>query len=65
MNEEQRLEYEAWKSVARCWPGDINDQKFNNVLKAIRVWGERLSALRRTQPSETVDRARLMVESRL
>ena len=45
-----KTEWEAWQAVVKKWPGDINDAKFNKLVSALLLWGERLAALRVSQP---------------
>ena len=39
-------EWKAWQEIVKLWPGDINDKKFNELVKAINAWGEELALLR-------------------
>src|SRR4051812_45094193 len=56
------VEAEARQRVVAEWravfPGaDLNDAKFDPLIKAIELWGEHLVALRAAQDQEVVDRA--------
>lgn len=56
------VEAEAWQRVVAEWravfPGvDLNDAKFNPLVKAIELWGEQLVALRSTQEPAVIDGA--------
>ena len=53
------VEWDAWQRVVRHWhehTGDINDD--NELVNAIKAWGEELVALRLTQTPEVRERAR-------
>lgn len=57
LGKETREEWETWQSVVHEWPGGaINDKRNDRVVAAIRLWGEKLVALRLTQ----TDTARLV-----
>ena len=52
-------EYEAWQQVVAEWrkhPSlaelNMNDPSFNPLIRAIELWGERLTALRLQQTSD-------------
>jgi hypothetical protein len=53
-------EYAAWQAVVmecRRLGIDMNEPKYNRLIKAVCVWGERLHALRANQREDQVDRA--------
>ena len=51
-------EWEAWRDVVKLWPGDMNESKWNPLVRAIERWGEILVELRMTQTSEIVNDAK-------
>ena len=58
--EEMHNEYDAWQNVvAECQRLgiDMNQEKYNRLIKSICVWGERLHALRATQRADQVQAA--------
>jgi len=57
MNALMHQEWEAWQTVVKDWPGDINDPRFNRVVKAIQLWGEHLASLRVAQPPGVREKA--------
>lgn len=55
------VEYSAWQRIVRHWhehTGDINAD--NELVNAIKAWGEELVAMRVTQTPEVRERARQM-----
>ncbi len=57
---EMSSEGSAWQAVVAEFKGlgmDINDRRYNKLVDMLRLWGERLAALRRTQDAETVQKA--------
>lgn len=58
---EMHAEYESWQNVVkecRRLGIDMNQPKYNRLIRAIAVWGESLSALRMTQPEQSVAAAK-------
>lgn len=62
MTEETDSEWEAWqlfvKEFRRC-VGDLNDDRYNGMVCALRLWGEELVQLRSTQPRSLCEKARM------
>lgn len=59
--EAQEKEHEAWRVAMDEWraafpDADPNDKQYDPLIKAIELWGERLVALRITDP-DTITRA--------
>ncbi len=52
-----RLIMKAWEEARRLSRGDPNDPKNIKLFSAIRLWGERLHALRASQDRHTVSHA--------
>jgi hypothetical protein len=63
LRESMRQEWEAWQTVVREWPGDINDPRYTRVVKAIQRWGEWLVLLRVEQEPEIRQQAMKMAEA--
>lgn len=62
MDREMKEEWEAWGLVVRDWAGDINSKKNQPVFDSIKLWGEKLAALRCNQSDEVRTRALKMAE---
>lgn len=59
-------EFEAWKQVVKQFRAlgfDINDARFNPLVKAVHAWGEELVSLRVKQSEEL--RARALSQARV
>jgi hypothetical protein len=63
LREPMRQEWEAWQTVVREWPGDINDPRYTRLVKAIQRWGEWLALLRVEQSPEIRQQAIRMAEA--
>ncbi len=53
-------EWSAWQAVVKEFRGivgDINDKKYDPLVKLLRLWGERLAVFRRSQTVEQVKMA--------
>jgi hypothetical protein len=57
------LEWKAWHTVVKEWPGDINEPRYTRLVKAIQRWGEWLALLRVEQDSHTRQHALTMAEA--
>lgn len=58
-----QTEWEAWQAIVRELRSrqiEVNDQGNEPLVNALRVWGERLHALRAEQDPEVVARALAM-----
>lgn len=54
-------EWEAWQDVGRDFKaavGNMNDPKYERLIRGIVVWAEELHLLRSMQPDTVCDRAR-------
>jgi hypothetical protein len=57
---QMNAEWQAWQVVVERFKQhniDMNEPKYNQLIRAIELWGEELALLRRDQPLETVNRA--------
>jgi hypothetical protein len=62
-NSAMNQEYEAWQNIMKEFKRldiDMNKPKYNRLIKAICVWGERLHELRSGQTPEQVQKALAM-----
>jgi len=53
-------EWQAWQGVVGQFKRleiDINQERYNPLVRAIELWGEELARLRRKQPLEICDKA--------
>lgn len=58
MDPVMRKEWDAWQVVVAEWKtacGDINDPKFNRLVRSLRLWGENLAIMRSTQKKQNRD----------
>jgi hypothetical protein len=65
MKDPMRTEWQAWQDVnAECklLGIDMNEHKYDCLIKAIKVWGEQLAALRDTQSVEAAAKALAMYQ---
>lgn len=57
------IEWQAWQDVnseCKALGIDMNEQKYDCLIKAVKVWGEQLAALRDTQSLEVTAKALTM-----
>lgn len=61
------VEWQAWQAVVKEFAaavGDINGSQYTPLVAAIQLWGEKLHALRTTQPAGQQSRAAKFYEDR-
>lgn len=60
MFDAMNTEYDAWQDVVKEFRNlsmDMNDKRYDPLIKSVCVWGERLHALRAEQSAKVVETA--------